>query len=260
MPQELKQAQDSLMALNLFGTGSRLAQLVSCFILCVLSSLLSSSQQQEPRGLSHGVLVNSDHPSRVWLPNSLEGAGGGATPRVLWAPCPQGLKGRKASPDRGAYASLESLLPVGAASRAGTVLPRARQDLSAAIGMAEAFQSPSACFNYCCMLAVNSSSSLFSDCQFLVLTNPFRAGGKDGEEEFHDSLYDQKDVHWAPGRTDFCQAALHLMQTQGLRVQSSCPLTLDELMAVGSEAGADFTVMGANSIATGMRLVGIEAG
>lgn len=67
------------------------------------------------------------------------------------------------------------------------VLPRARQALSATMAMAEAFQSPSAYFNYCCVLAVNSSSSLFSDCQFLVLTNPFLAGGKDGEEEFNDS-------------------------------------------------------------------------
>lgn len=112
-----------------------------------------------------------------------------ATPRVLWAPCPRALEGRKASPNRGACASLESLLPVGAASHAGTVLPRARQALSATMGMAEAFQSPSACFNYCCVLAVNSSSSLLSNCQFLVLTNPFQAGGKDGEEEFNDSLF-----------------------------------------------------------------------
>lgn len=83
---------------------------------------------------------------------------------------------------------------VGAASCAGTVPPRARQALSATMGMAEAFQSPSACFNYCCVLALNSSSSLFSDCQFLVLTNPFQMGGKDGEEEFNDSLSDQEDV------------------------------------------------------------------
>lgn len=54
--------------------------------------------------------------------------------------------------------------------------------------------------------------------------------------------------------------ALHLMRTQGLRVQSSCPLTLDELLTVGSEAGVISLLMGANSIATGMRLVGIEAG
>lgn len=69
-----------------------------------------------------------------------------------------------------------------------SVPPRARQALSATMGMAEAFQSPSACFNYCCVLAVNSSSSLFSDCQFLVLTNAFQAGGMDGEEEFYDSF------------------------------------------------------------------------
>lgn len=45
-------------------------------------------------------------------------------------------------------------------------------------------------------------------------------------------------------RRDFCQGALHLLQTQGLRVQNSCPLTLDELLTVGSEAGAHFTVHG----------------
>lgn len=72
----------------------------------------------------------------------------------------------------------EHVPPVGAASRAGTVPPRARQALSATMGMAEAFQSPSACFNYCCVLAVNSSSSLFSDCQFLALTNPFQVVGE----------------------------------------------------------------------------------
>lgn len=44
------------------------------------------------------------------------------------------------------------------------------------------------------------------------------------------------------GKEKFLQGALHLMLTQGLRVQSSCPLTLDELLTVGSEAGADFTV------------------
>lgn len=44
------------------------------------------------------------------------------------------------------------------------------------------------------------------------------------------------------GKEKFLQGALHLMLTQ--RVQSSCPLTLDELLTVGSEAGADFTVDG----------------
>lgn len=63
MPHEVKQAKDTLMVLNLFGTGSKLAQLVSCFIPCALGSLLSNSQQQEPCGLSHGVFMNLDHPS-----------------------------------------------------------------------------------------------------------------------------------------------------------------------------------------------------
>lgn len=112
-----------------------------------------------------------------------------ATPRVLWAPCPRALEGRKASPDR-SMCQPGVTAPVGTASPAGTVLPRAGQALSATMGMAEAFQSPSARFNCCCVLAVSSSSSLSSDCQFLVLTNPFQAGGKDGEEEFNDSLHD----------------------------------------------------------------------
>lgn len=63
MPHELKLAEDAGVALNLFGTGSKLAPLVSCFILPVLGSLLSNSQQQDSRGLSHGVLMNLDHPS-----------------------------------------------------------------------------------------------------------------------------------------------------------------------------------------------------
>lgn len=51
-----------------------------------------------------------------------------------------------------------------------------------------------------------------------------------------------------------------MMQTQELRVQSSCPLILDELLTVGLKQELISVLIGANSIATGMKLVGIEAG
>lgn len=164
------------MALSPVGTGGRLAQLVSCFIPCALSSLLSSSQQQEPRGLSQGVLLNSDHPSLVWLPGSLEGAGGGGHPTCPVGPKPS--RAEKASPGRGAGASLQSLLPVGAASRAGTVPPRARQALSATMGMAEAFQSPSARFNCCCVLLLTAPAHCSLTASFECLPALFRSGAE----------------------------------------------------------------------------------
>lgn len=133
-------------------------------------------------------------PPEIGLAAKLSGgAGGGGHPTCPVGPTPTSPREQKASPDRGVCASLESLLPVGAASQPGTVPPRARQALSATMGMAEAFQSPSACFNYCCVLTVNSSGSLFSDCQFLVLTNPFQAGGRMGRRSLM-TISDQKDV------------------------------------------------------------------
>lgn len=47
------------------------------------------------RGLSHGVLLNSDHPSWLWLPNSLEGAGGGGHPTCPVGPMPTSPRGQK---------------------------------------------------------------------------------------------------------------------------------------------------------------------
>lgn len=44
----------------------------------------------------------------------------------------------------------------------------AKQALSATVGMAETFQSSSACFNYCCMPADNSSSSFVLCLQIAV--------------------------------------------------------------------------------------------
>lgn len=140
------------------------------------------------RGLSHGVLLNSDHPSWVWLPNALEGAGGGGHPTCPVGSMPTNPRGQKG------ISRQRSICQAGVSAACRGSLPcwhspsQTRQALSATMAMAEAFQSPSACFNYCCVLAVNSSSSLFSDCQFLVLTNTFQAGGMDEEEEFYDSF------------------------------------------------------------------------